>query len=74
MSVTDTKNFPAGLLAIASKQLDDTFSSEQIIQYCSLAFEIYSFPYARQHHLLEIVYLFIAALWSVCLGARYLEI
>lgn len=53
MSVTDTKNFPAGLLAIASKQLDDTFPTEQIVQYCSLAFEIYSFPYARQHHLLE---------------------
>jgi hypothetical protein len=53
MSVIGTKNFPAGLLTIASKQLDNAFSTQQIVQYCSLAFEIYTFPYARQHHLLE---------------------
>ena len=51
MSKIDTFEIPQGLLEIARKNHLPNFTQHHIVQYCSIAFEVYAFPYHRQHKL-----------------------
>ena len=53
MALKSTIAYPLGLLELASKRLPSSFSHNIVVQYCSLVFEIYAFPYRRQHKLLQ---------------------
>ena len=53
MSKLGTTEVPQGLLEIASELLSPSFSQHQIVQYCSLVFEVYAYPYYRQHKLIS---------------------
>ena len=53
MALKSTIAYPLGLLELASKRLPSSFSRNIVVQYCSLVFEIYAFPYRRQHKLLQ---------------------
>ena len=52
MAKFSTIEVPQGLLAVALKTLSTSFTQHQIVQYCSIVFEAYAFPYRRQHRLL----------------------
>jgi hypothetical protein len=45
-----TIKFPTGLLEIANQTLLKTYHEPHIVQYCSLVFEIFEFPYHRQQN------------------------
>lgn len=51
MAFNSLSAYPAGLLELASRGLSSAYSRNIIVQYCSLTFELYAFPYHRQHKL-----------------------